>query len=123
MSKNKHIYIFKVDKELKLPGNEMGDFLWYNFFQPTARQILNYWIDDFQNYYYHDKELFHDICSQLHYNERVLEEVINSLILYLTQHVDMASKGKYAYIHFIQHPAFFFEIKELIEETIKDHNS
>jgi len=122
MSKNRHIYIFKVERELKLPENEMSDFLWYNFFQPTARQILNYWIDDFHNYYYHDKELFHNICSQLHYNERALEDIINSLILYITQQVDMISKGEYSYIHFIQQPALFFEIKKLIENTLEEYN-
>lgn len=123
MPENSHLYIFKTARDIKFQHDKLHEILYDKFFQPTARHILVNWIDNFQNCFYYDKDHFDELCNQLNYNDLVLEDVITSLCLHIMQQVKYDSNDKYAYISFIQKPTLLFEIKELIEETINDHNS
>jgi len=100
----------------------MAEFLYSNFYQPTSRQILNYWIDDFQKYFDHEKDFFDEIISHLHYNEAVLNNLIHSITLYISRQNNIINENDFAYIYFIQKPTLFFQIKELIINIIKEHN-
>ena len=122
MEGNNHLYILQVPMDMKLPENEMAEFLYSNFYQPTSRQILNYWIDDFQKYFDHEKDFFDEIISHLHYNEAVLNNLIHSITLYISRQNNIINENDFAYIYFIQKPILFFQIKELIINIIKEHN-